>query len=99
MRINLLGRRSQRQPMRVSVLLRPKTQRYSRPSKASSLDWSKHGIRVRNGVHLVPGEDVILVANRLLPQAMHCRVVWVGSPELRNEGQIGLEFLGPAPQA
>ncbi len=55
------------------------------------LDSSKEGFRL-GGVHnLRRGQVVELVLGESSPSSARCRVVWIGKPGSKQEGEVGLE--------
>lgn len=55
------------------------------------LDSSKDGYRVRGICNLRRGQMVELIVDETLPAVEPCRVIWVGKPGSKHEGEIGLE--------
>jgi hypothetical protein len=55
------------------------------------LDSSKVGFRVRGSFHLRRGQVVELIVEEDLPSSERCRVVWVGTADSKQAGEIGLE--------
>jgi hypothetical protein len=55
------------------------------------LDSSKEGFRL-GGIHnLRRGQVVELVLGESSPSSARCRVVWIGKPGSKQEGEVGLE--------
>lgn len=55
------------------------------------LDSSKEGFRV-GGIHnLRRGQVVELVLGESSPSSARCKVVWIGKPGSKQEGEAGLE--------
>jgi PilZ domain len=57
------------------------------------LDSSKHGFRLRGGLHLRRGQVVEVVLDEDPLNAVRCSVVWVGKPGSKQEGEVGVETV------
>ena len=57
------------------------------------IDSSKHGFRLRDGVHLRRGQIVEVVLDEDPLSAHRCAVIWVGKAGSKYEGEVGLETL------
>ena len=57
------------------------------------IDSSKEGFRLRGSFDLRRGQVVELILGEDMPAPERCKVVWVGKPGSRREGELGLETL------
>jgi hypothetical protein len=55
------------------------------------LDSSKAGFRLRGSFRLRRGQEVELIIDEHLLASKRCRVVWVGKPGSKQDGEVGLE--------
>lgn len=57
------------------------------------LDSSKEGFRLRGSFHLRRGQVVEIVLDEDPITSLRCRVVWVGQPGSKQQGEVGLEIV------
>jgi hypothetical protein len=57
------------------------------------LDSSKEGFRVRGSFDLRRGQVLELILDEDMLNPERCRVVWVGKPGSKQEGEVGLETV------
>lgn len=84
-------RKSQRAPAKSRASLIIHLDRSAKRIPCLILDASKEGFRVRGICALRRGQLVELIADENTPGTERCRVVWVGKPGSKHEGEIGLE--------
>ncbi|MGH9451750.1 MAG: PilZ domain-containing protein [Terriglobia bacterium] len=88
-------RRCERIHVRMPVALVVGSQPAELPSKATTIDFSPLGLRVRSNIALAPGERVGLILSDTPSQPLFCRVVWAGEPGPSGNRDAGLEFSQP----
>jgi hypothetical protein len=57
------------------------------------VDSSKEGYRLRGSFNLRRDQIVELILDEEVPNPERCRVVWVGRPGSKQEGEAGLETV------
>jgi PilZ domain len=57
------------------------------------VDVSEHGFRLHGRFRLRRGQTVELILDEDPLSAVRCNVVWVGKPNTKLEGEIGLETV------
>jgi len=84
-------RHSKRVPSKSRASLVINLDRNQRRLPCLILDSSKEGFKL-GGIHnLRRGQVVELVLGEGSPSSARCRVVWIGKPGSRQEGEVGLE--------
>lgn len=59
-------------------------------------DISEEGIRLRGNLgQLKSGRVVEIESNEGPPYIVRCRVIWLGKPGSKQEGEAGLQLLNP----
>lgn len=91
------ARRSERQPIRMAVVLLSDSEEGGTRSEASTVDLSRHGCRVEGDARLRHGQLIHVIPSDSPGSAMMGRVVWVGEPASDLAGEAGIEFLQPLP--
>ena len=90
-------RRSERQPIRLALVLLMTSDQGEIRSEGVTVDVSQHGCRVEGVASIYEGQLVRLLPWESPEGAMAGRVVWVGKPESNLAGEAGIEFLQPLP--
>ena len=94
------ARRSERVASRIPVTLLAKSMGLEFEQPASTIDLSKHGLRIQTfeplnpARPLSPGQPVCVLGSRGA-RLKYCQVVWVRAVESDGPVQAGLEFLSP----
>jgi hypothetical protein len=86
-------RRSQRTVRSLPIKLLVESQGQNTEHSAYTLDISNEGARVRADVELKAGQTVGVLPREKCRTVLRSRVVWVGGPGSKHEGEAGLEFL------
>jgi hypothetical protein len=60
---------------------------------ATTVDLSRHGVRLQSDATLAPGQPVGLLLATDPDCFINARVVWVGKADSAQAGQAGFEFL------
>jgi len=60
---------------------------------ATTVDLSRHGVRLQSDATLAPGQAVGLLLATDPDCFVNARVVWVGKADSAEAGQAGFEFL------
>jgi hypothetical protein len=84
-------RRSERKQIRIAVNL--VIEGDEAEHVATSIDLSRHGVRLQCDASLVPGQLVGLLLDTDPECFVNARVVWVGKADSAQAGQAGFEFL------
>ena len=92
---NLKTRRSERQPIRMALVLVTNTNEAEEREEAFAVDLSQHGCRIQGTASLAPGQLVHLIPSEPATAMMSGRVVWVGQPASELAGEAGIELLQP----
>jgi hypothetical protein len=86
-------RRWQRTVRSLPIKLLVESQGQKTEYSAYTLDISNEGARVRTDVELKAGQTVGVLPREECRTVLRSRVVWVGGPGSKHEGEAGLEFL------
>jgi hypothetical protein len=87
------GRRSKRAVSKSHASLVIHLDRKPKRVPCLVIDSSKEGFRLRGSFDLRRGQVVELILAEDMPTPERCKVVWVGKPGSRREGDLGLETL------
>ena len=90
-----ISRRAVRIYLKMPVAICVDSDRSRVHHRASTIDLSSHGARVRTNAGLVSGQGVTIIADRIGRRSIPSRVAWVGPVGSRLEGLAGIEFLHP----
>ena len=63
--------------------------------RATTVDLSNYGLRLRSDVTLLPGQRVDLLISTRPDCFIKARVAWVGKSDSAQTGQAGFQFLQP----
>ncbi len=91
-------RRLKRSPTKIpaTLVVDPEGEREKHPCRM--VDISQAGLRLEANVGLKLGQVVEVVPSEGARHAVRCCVVWVGKPGSHQEGESGLQILGPLPR-
>jgi PilZ domain len=87
------GRRSKRVVLKRRASLVVNLDRDQKRFPCLVLDSSKEGFRLRGTFHLRRGQLVEIVFDPEPFRSVRCRVIWVGKPGSKHEGELGLEMV------
>ena len=88
-------RRSERQPIRMALVLLTDANNGENREEAVTVDLSQHGCRIESPASLTTGQLVHLMPADSPGVSMPGRVVWVGEPTSELAGEAGIELLKP----
>ena len=63
--------------------------------RATTVDLSNYGLRLRSDITLLPGQQVGLLLSTRPDCFIKARVAWVGKSGSAQTGQAGFQFLQP----
>ena len=86
------GRRSNRTAIRKRASLIVSLKGRAQRLPCLVVDSSQRGLRLRGGVRLEMGQIVEVLWDDGFLTAQ-CRVIWVGKPGSKQEGEVGLEII------
>jgi hypothetical protein len=86
-------RRSKRTAVKKRASLVFKHGRQHERTSCLILDSSPDGFRLRGTARLRRGQVVEVILDEEPMGALQCNVIWVGKPESKNEGEVGLQVV------
>ncbi len=88
-----IERRSRRKTERIPVTLLMKNQGQESERRASTVDRSEQGLRVRTTAALSEGQIVYVLSGRGYSPLGYCRVVWVREADRAQRKEAGLRLM------
>jgi hypothetical protein len=89
------NRRSKRTVQKNSASLVVNLEQAPRRLPCLIVDSSAEGFRVTGTFRLKRGQVVEIIPNEDQFNVSRCRVVWIGKPGSKQEGQAGLQLVSP----
>lgn len=90
-------RRSERKPVRKTIVLMVESDDPEIRHDATTVDLSEYSARIEAEAALTPGQTLSLIQENDPTHPLRCMVVWAGDVGSDGHGQAGLEFLDPRP--